>query len=156
MEERFEMIVMSDSHGNMDAVYGVKAMHTECSTFIHCGDSEVLKSRMEGIVTVAGNRDWPLEYPLEEILEIGRHRIYITHGHTLRVNATLELLAEKAASLQCDIACFGHTHRYTDTTLNGIRLLNPGSLLRNKDGSPPCYMKLVLDEDDIYTERKLW
>ena len=48
-----------------------------------------------------------------------------------------------------DIVCYGHTHIAADETVDGIRLINPGSLWRSRDGRGPSYALLNIDGDTV-------
>ena len=65
---------------------------------------------------------------------------------------------EKSFGIQidslCDIVCFGHTHVAYLDQVDGITLLNPGSLSHSRDGKPCSYAILDINEDDVQVEFK--
>ena len=59
----------------------------------------------------------------------------ITHGHMLDVGHDLQRIYYKVLEENCIGAFFGHTHRSVYLDMDGIYLMNPGSLSRPRDGS---------------------
>ena len=75
-------------------------------------------------------------------------RVFYCHGHKYRVKSGLEQLAEEAKRRDCDVALYGHTHTPLITQMDGITLINPGSLRYNVgEGGSYCY--LVVHKDKI-------
>lgn len=75
---------------------------------------------------VEGNNDDYGEYPKNLILPIGEHKIFLTHGHLDMMFGRYEMIAKKAKSFGCDIACFGDTHIPFAKVIDGVTCLNPG------------------------------
>ena len=65
-----------------------------------------------------------------------------------------EQLVNRAKELNCDIVCFGHTHVSFLDRVDGVTLVNPGSLSHSRDGKPCSYAILDINEDDIQVEFK--
>lgn len=154
MNKKIKIVLVSDNHGQREGLEYVRTAHSDADYFFHCGDTELPPYELHGFAVVQGNNDYYGTYPMRKILEIGSHRIMLVHGHRDVIFGHYEMLADKAAALGCDIACFGHSHIYHDSEVNGVRLLNPGSIWRNRDGSQPSYMIVTLDGDRILAERK--
>ena len=108
---------------------------------------------LKGFACVRGNQDYDPELPMRLRLTIGSHHILLTHGHHELFMGSTAGLVQRAKEAGCDIVCFGHTHVYTDKTVRGVRLLNPGSIWHCRDATPPCYMVLELDGSEVYAER---
>lgn len=147
-----EIVLVSDNHGLEDVIDELHNKYPITDYFIHCGDSEMPKYRLEGFAAVMGNNDYYGEYPMHLILEIGSHRIYVCHGHRDMIYGHFEMLAAHAKEHGCDIACFGHTHIPFDQVIDGVHLLNPGSIWRNRDGSEPSYMIIHLNGDKVFAD----
>lgn len=154
MQKPITIVLASDSHMARAPLEYVRKAHPEADYFLYCGDSELPRQAMEGWAAVRGNNDSYGEYPEELILKIGGHQIYMTHGHMDMIWHKYDQLAAKAKRKGCDICCFGHTHVYYDGELNGVRMLNPGSMRYNRDRSPSCYMLVTLDGSDVCVQRK--
>ena len=59
-------------------------------------------------------------------------KILLTHGHLYDVRTTFERLVHLALELGCDYVLYGHTHIQRIDVVDGITLINPGSLLDDK------------------------
>ena len=101
------------------------------------------------IYSVRGNCDTEVEQMVLDFpvmadygfFEIGGKSIYCSHGHVYNENHLPPLK-------QGDIFMHGHTHVLQVKKVNGITILNPGSVSIPKEGNPPTYAVL---EDDVFT-----
>ncbi len=153
MGQTCRIIIVSDNHGDTASLKELKNLYPDADYFLHLGDSEMNDYDLEGFVCVRGNNDWDTDFPEYQTVNAGGHRIFMCHGNRDMYTGHYERLAEKARSRGCDIACFGHTHIYHDSELNGVRLLNPGSIRYTRDGSEPSYMEMILDEEGVHVQR---
>ena len=160
-EEKMKMkiILMSDSHDNKDAMDYVRRCYKDADLFVHCGDCLLpsFSPRMKGFLTVAGNMDKTLGYPEEETLEQGPFRILITHSDQVLQGEKpdYKALARYAKERGFNTVFFGHTHTYCDRSEDGVRLLNPGSVWKSRDGSPTTLMEIELTDTDLITKKVL-
>ena len=153
MDERYEIIIVSDNHGMSMPLYDLLSQYPDADYFFHLGDSEMPYGANSLFACVRGNNDWDPEYPDELFLTIGKFRFFLTHGHLYGCSYSLDPMKTIAKRKECDIVCFGHTHVYMDYTEDGVRFLNPGSIRANRDGSEPSYMHVVINGDQISVER---
>lgn len=65
------------------------------------------------------------------------------------VKTTLSRLAKRAKELDCRIALYGHTHEARESEIDGVTLINPGTLSRYADKS---YSYLVIN-DGKFTQK---
>ena len=134
--------VLSDSHGQIPDWSVIDQKLGRVDMLIHCGDGyrdgqDIAHYLNKPIVQVLGNNDF-CEGSQEEIINIMRYKILVSHGHYHGVRHERERLASYAASQGASIACFGHTHRYEYTLANNIHLFNPGNLtptVRQQEGT---------------------
>lgn len=147
-----KIILVSDSHGKDEALDKVLETYPDADAFVHCGDIETYPECYPQFITVRGNNDIYYDYPEEQTLHIAGHGIYITHSHHFMYTHRLEQMEEKAKSLDCDIVFYGHTHIAADDEVNGVRLINPGSLWRSRDGRGPSYAIVDLDSYHVDVE----
>ena len=152
--KEIELVVCSDSHGDKQCLEFLRHTYSTSDYFIHCGDSELYPYELEGFVSVQGNNDFFHVYPNFKVLQIADHTIYLCHGNREIVASDYTLLAERAKSMQCDIALCGHTHIPYDAEIDGVRCLNPGSLRRNRDGSAPSYYVVSFIGSSISVQKK--
>lgn len=143
-----KIAVISDSHGCNNEIDYVLKNESDADLFLHCGDICVDQDVYSNIVTVCGNNDY-YDYPLERIINLKSHRILMLHSHTVSYFNREQLLVEKAHKHDCDIVCFGHTHVALHKEIEGVHLVNPGSLYCSRDGRSISYAIITIDQDDI-------
>lgn len=143
--ETLKIVVMSDSHGCNEELEYVINKEKNTDLWLHCGDICVPSHIYNKVVVVRGNNDL-YNYPIERIINVPGHRILMLHSHTLPFMAREEALLQRAEENKCDIVLFGHTHIPYLKKVNGVTLLNPGSLYHNRDGSDISYAVLRVDE----------
>ena len=140
-----KILVMSDSHGRRDLVKKCIEQHPDVQAVFHLGD---VTSDMKGMeesfpairfYCVRGNCDFGSDVPLERIVTLDGTRMLLTHGHAHGVNYSVTHLVGIAKQKDVKIALFGHTHVPFNKYLDGIYVLNPGSLAYPRDSSRPSY-----------------
>ena len=142
-------VVCSDNHGNERILKNIRKKHPDACAYIHCGDSEMRPEDLDGFVSVRGNCDYYSGYEDMQVVKINDDlKILVIHSHKQNLNR-LKQLCELAHQNDCQMVCYGHTHRYHVTKENDIILVNPGSLRYNRDGTPISYA-LVYYEDDHF------
>lgn len=145
-----KIVVMSDSHTYDDRVEDIIRKNPDAAAFLHCGDLESDTRRFPNVYFVKGNNDWGPDMPKECVLRFNGVGIYMIHSERFYMDRR-KRVAEKAKENDCQIAIYGHTHMVDDCQVDGIRLLNPGSLFYNRDGSPIGYYVIDIDENGSYT-----
>jgi hypothetical protein len=102
---------------------------------IHAGDLADLtvlwdlRAVCRDVRAVWGNMDPEevrLELPYKDIITVGSYRIGIMHGFG-HPDSLIERLKEEFADDKVDAVIFGHAHRPTNETQDGILYFNPGS-----------------------------
>jgi len=96
---------------------------------------------------VRGNGDINFSIPGAMVLEFpadGRavRKLFLTHGHSYRLEEGFTSLAATARTNGAEAALFGHTHVPHCEMLNGIFLLNPGSVGRPRSKVGPTFAVL--------------
>ena len=149
-----KIVLLSDNHRDLYSIQYIQKKYADLAYRVHCGDNCLRPEQMQGFTAVAGNMDF-WDYPPEIILEIEGHRILVLHGNMLfpSYRPDHDLLAAFAKQQGCDTVFYGHTHLYYDGTVNGVRMLNPGSIYRNRDESPRCFMEVEITKDAITAKR---
>ena len=150
-----KLLILSDSHGGSDAIALIlKAERENIDALIFLGDGlrdlELALTKYPRLRTyaVAGNCDFFSRLAKAQLVELGCHRILITHGHYHYVSVGIRDLAEEAKANGCDIAMFGHTHRpLLDENDPELTVLNPGSLsFPRQEGRRPSYALMEYGE----------
>jgi putative phosphoesterase len=80
--------------------------------------------------------DWGSTAKFLDTLVLEKKRILFVHGHTFHVKQSTDLILSEAQLLGADVALFGHTHVAMTDYVDGIHLLNPGSVSLPRYGNP--------------------
>lgn len=150
-----KILVVSDTHRKDDNLERVIKEQAPLDMLIHLGDAEGSEYAIAKWVNedcrlemVMGNNDFFSALDREIELELGPHRVLLTHGHYYNVSLGVEKLYEEAMERGCDIAMYGHTHRPFLDVRGDVTILNPGSLsYPRQEGRKPSYMIIHMDED---------
>lgn len=148
------IVVVSDSHGKNSRLDEVLQLYPNADMYLHCGDIETDEAHYPMYQTVQGNNDYFYDYPQQLMLNVENHKILIMHGNQFPYMHRLERMAAHAKKAGCDVFCYGHTHVAALEQIDGVMLLNPGSLWRSRDGRGPSYAILDIDEQSIHAEIK--
>ncbi len=156
-----KVLIISDTHGHEENLKKVLEREGMPDHVIHLGDSEDSGIHMRKMLDcplhiVAGNCDFFSDLPKVAIVELGGHRIMLTHGHYHYVSVGTRDLLEEAKVNGCDIVMFGHTHRpFFDQSDSEVTVLNPGSLsFPRQEGRRPGYMMMEIKEDGTVEYRQ--
>lgn len=141
-----KIVIVSDSHTLTKPLDMILEKHEDADYFLHCGDICLPPDEYPRFITVAGNNDY-YDYPLELTLNLGKHRLIMFHSHLISYFKREERMIELAKKNDCDIVCYGHTHVAYYEVKAGIHILNPGSLYHARDGRPPSYAILYINDE---------
>ncbi|MCI6857837.1 MAG: metallophosphoesterase [Eubacterium sp.] len=147
------ILVISDSHGRNDDVEGVIEQVGKIDMLIHCGDVERGDDYIRSLVDcpvhlVAGNNDYNLDLPSQDIFHIGDYKVWVVHGHMYHVYRGVERLRKKALEDGIDIVMFGHTHKPYIEIGEDLTILNPGSLSYPRQADRrPTFLIMEIDEE---------
>lgn len=144
-----KVILMSDSHGRNSRIDEILELHPDADAYFHCGDIECDEFYYPNIRTVCGNNDYYDCYPEKMVFQLGNHRILMMHSHRCYYSKRFEHMAQLAKEAGCDTVFYGHTHVASDKVVNGVRLINPGSLYYSRDGRPISYCVITIEDEMI-------
>ena len=150
-----KILVVSDTHRKDDNLKLVLSEECPLDMLIHLGDAEGSEHFIPDWVNpecrmemVLGNNDFFSRLDREREIDIAGHKAFITHGHYYGVSMGPEGLVDEAKSRGCDIAMYGHTHRPFLDVIDGVTVLNPGSLsYPRQEGRRLSYMIIHVDAD---------
>ena len=150
-----KILVVRDTHRKDDNLKLVLSEECPLDMLIHLGDAEGSEHFIPDWVNpecrmemVLGNNDFFSRLDREREIDIAGHKAFITHGHYYGVSMGPEGLVDEAKSRGCDIAMYGHTHRPFLDVIDGVTVLNPGSLsYPRQEGRRPSYMIIHVDAD---------
>lgn len=155
-----QFCVFSDTHNNYPAVRDILLSHPDSDQYIFCGDGEYdikhfLREYPEyepKLIRVRGNCDFDQTLPLSVELPLPYgHKMLILHGHHHFVYDYMGNLPSVAKRCGADIVVFGHIHTRVDCTVDGVRLFNPGSAAKPRDGLPASFGLIDVLESGILT-----
>jgi len=147
-----KILVISDTHGRTKYLEKILPKVKPVDYLFHLGDVGRDADYIEVIAEcpcafVAGNNDFYSDLPTERLPKIEDTRFFMTHGHNYYVNAYKTLVAKMAKEKGADVALFGHTHVPFQEEIDGVLVLNPGSLsLPRQEDHYPTYMILYVSE----------
>ena len=128
-----KVLVISDSHGNVNRAFTAHTRSEPVDIVIHLGDgsadADMLREALDvPVINVAGNCDPGSNAPRELVWECEGKRILLTHGDAYQVKSGLSRLRQRAEEIGVDAVLFGHTHQGVLENYSGLLLINPGSL----------------------------
>ncbi len=147
------LVVISDTHGSGKGIEKMRSILAENDFIVHLGDGfsearTLIGDYPEKAYACLGNCDVFSPLPDEGILEVERVKILYCHGHKYGVKSTLARLAQEAKKRDCDVALYGHTHTARIDEIDGVMLVNPGSL-RYCAGEGGSYAYLVINGEKV-------
>lgn len=149
------LLITSDSHRNTLALKRAIEKAKPFDAFIFLGDVEddydEVTMYLAGIHTYAvrGNNDYGSMLAQTAAVEIGGHRFLLTHGHRYGLWNGYDALASAAEQNRCRVALFGHTHCRHFSEEKGIYLFNPGSVALPRDGQPPSFGVITIENGKL-------
>jgi len=127
--------VISDSHGDINAVKKAIESMGKVDIIVHLGDfykdaQKVSQETGKNIIYVKGNCDFSSTVECDRIINVENKKVLCTHGHNYNVKHDYTTLYFKALEDNVDLVLFGHTHFPEVFENNNIMFVNPGSLSR--------------------------
>lgn len=143
--------VISDTHGKTETAVNIYKKLEHVDMIIHLGDlasdAKLLESVLHtDVISVKGNMDGSYSKGDFNILETEYGKIYLAHGHMENVKVSPQTILYRAMEEGCKAAIFGHTHIPYYDEVQGIYLLNPGSLTLPKGGHQASYAMVNTSE----------
>ena len=146
--------VFSDSHGYSDNMLTVlKQQQPDELIFLGDGELDLLPVRKQypGLIIhqVQGNCDTNSSARLTRIIQSGRKKIFICHGHTFGIKNNLDSLVDTAFASEADVLLYGHTHIPCTDYRMAMEIMNPGSIGNVPD---PTYGVLEINGYNVKTK----
>lgn len=139
--------IFSDTHGNRTELKKAHGIMRDSDLIIHAGDGTtdmmVFPEFMNKIHAVSGNCDGNFCLDRELVLQVEDCNIFVTHGDLYGVKSGLQVLANRASALGCNVCIYGHNHTKNVQTINDVLMINPGTLSRYATTKSMCF--LVID-----------
>ncbi|GFI68255.1 putative metallophosphoesterase MG207 [Lachnospiraceae bacterium] len=153
MRTFMKVLIVSYTHRRNDNYIRVLEKVAPVDLVIHCGDiegSEYLIAERAGcpVHMVVGNNDFFSDLPREKEFEIGKYKVWLTHGHNYYVSMSNENIKHEARMREVDIVMYGHTHKPVVDIDCGVTAVNPGSLtFPRQEGKRPSFIIMDLDKN---------
>ncbi|MGN0405461.1 MAG: metallophosphoesterase family protein [Bariatricus sp.] len=155
------ILIVSDTHGRHSAFDKALKEAGKIDALIHLGDTEGGEDYIEAVCgcpsyILAGNNDFFSDSLREMEIMFGTKRAFMSHGHYYYVSLGPERIIEEGKMRNADIVMFGHTHKPFLENIDGMTVLNPGSLsYPRQEGRKGSYIIMEIDEDsDVKCEIK--
>lgn len=145
-----KLLIVSDTHKRNENYFEVLGRERP-DMVIHCGDAEGSEYALTEaadcpVQIVLGNNDFFSYLPRELMLDIGKYKVWVTHGHNYYVSMGSENIKREAVARGADIVLYGHTHRPVIDVGGQVTAVNPGSLsYPRQEGKRPSYALMELD-----------
>ncbi|MBC3889340.1 YfcE family phosphodiesterase [Acetobacterium paludosum] len=147
--------VMSDSHGNFEALEKALNEMGQVDVIIHLGDyvEDALHLRTLTNIPIhilKGNLDFYAKegsMDLETIL--GGFRFFACHGHKYGVKGDLNRLYHAGMERNAQVILFGHTHQAFIEDDGQTVIMNPGSVGAARMGDPESYGIITIENGEI-------
>ena len=135
------ILLVSDSHGDNDAIDELITRWPDVDLYLHAGDSETDPRSIYPFRVVRGNCDYSYEMPDEIIIPLPFGKVLMRHKK--------EVSHERLKKDNIKVVLFGHTHIPECIKKDDIAYINPGSLCYPRSIYDRTYMILETDKYDI-------
>lgn len=130
------VLVISDTHGDTLRAFTAHTRSEPVDTVIHLGDgstdADVLRDILDiPVINVAGNCDPGSNAPRERVWECEGKKLLLSHGDAYQVKSGLARIRQRAGETGADAVLFGHTHQSLHENIDGLLLINPGTLAQH-------------------------
>jgi len=155
--------IISDTHIPSRASHvpsWVRERVRDADHVIHAGDFDTrdalatVEDLASGLTAVSGNMDRRLDLPVVDTVEIGGVEFVVTHGTGSKTGYE-ERVAKTVRDHASDgptVGVAGHTHEPLDETVDGVRLLNPGSATGAAPATRTSMLTVQVDDGELDVE----
>lgn len=138
------ILLVSDTHGNNEALDILKVMYPKMDLYLHAGDSESDAFSIEPFRSVKGNCDYFGDFLNYLVIPTPYGNLFMQH----RPIPNSQLMKEYDVKI---FVC-GHTHVRQHLVENGIVYINPGAIAFARDKYYYSYAILDIDEKNVKVE----
>ena len=156
-----KILIVSDTHGRHSAFDKALKEAGKIDALVHLGDTEGGEDYIEAVCgcpayVLAGNNDFFSDNLREMEVVFGTKKAFMTHGHYYYVSLGPERIIEEGKMRNADIVMFGHTHKPFLEMIDGMIVLNLGSLsYPRQEGRKGSYIMMEIEPDcDVKCEIK--
>lgn len=135
------ILLISDSHGNNEAVDELIVKWPDVDLYLHAGDSESHPSSIYPFRVVRGNCDYSFDMQEELLIPTEFGNILVRHKK--------EVTQKRLEKDNIKVFIYGHTHVPECVKRKGVAFINPGSLAYPRSEYGQTYMILELSKENI-------
>ena len=136
-----KILLVSDTHGNNEALDYLLKQYPNMDLYIHCGDSESDEFSIYPYRSVRGNCDYVGDFPMHLIIPTPMGNMLVQH----RPNPDVSLLRNN----DIKIFTYGHTHQRRFNEESGLYIINPGAISFARDKYDYSYCILNIEEGKL-------
>ena len=136
-----KILLVSDSHGDYQALDQLAAKYPNINLYLHAGDSEQDEFSIKPFISVRGNCDHYYDFPNYLVIPSPFGNIYVQHTPYVSKSVINEHNAK--------IVIHGHTHVRRNETKNGILFINPGAISYARDKFNGSYAIIEIDNKNV-------
>jgi len=139
-----KLLVFSDTHGNITSLNAVMNWAKDhippndvicCAAFLGDGISDLSRAaETTGFYcdwkVVSGNNDYRTQMPEAAVFDFCDYRFFMCHGHRHSLYGGFHSLIAAGRNSQANVVLYGHTHVPFYKNIDGLLLINPGSVGR--------------------------
>lgn len=146
--------IVSDSHGMFGGMQVMVDRSPQVSVWIHGGDycedgDDLAVYAGVPVYAVRGNNDyWNHQCPDSRVVTVGGVSITAIHGHQW-YSGRLSHLSALGKKNHSSLVVFGHTHRMCLEEVEGITIVNPGSISLPRDSKKGTYAVCAIENSHI-------
>ncbi len=140
------ILLVSDSHGNCEALDKLLKKYPNMDLYLHAGDLEADEQSIRPFDCVKGNCDHYSRLPERRIIHTPYGALLMTHLPYLPLSIAKEYNVK--------IFIYGHTHRRKFELVDGIYYINPGAISFPRDGFDLSYAIVEITPEKVDVEFK--
>ena len=139
-----KILLVSDSHGNNEALDLLVKTYPNMDLYLHAGDSESDEYSIYPFRAVRGNCDYFGDFNEYLIIPTPYGHMYVQH----RPHPNADLMR----NYKVKIFVYGHTHVRKFIDEDGIITINPGAITFARDGNEGSYAIVDITNDKVNVE----
>ena len=136
-----KILLVSDSHGDYEALEQLYKKYPNMDLYLHAGDSEQDEWSLKPFISVRGNCDHYYDFQNFLVIPSPYGNIYVQHTPYVSKSVINEHNAK--------IVIHGHTHTRRNEKVNGILFINPGAISYARDKYDGSYAILNIDKNNV-------
>lgn len=141
-----KILVVSDSHGNHEALEKILLENQNVDLYLHAGDSLENPYSLRPYISVKGNCDYDVNLLTSIKLKTPYGYLYMQHHPYFNQ----PVIYDK----KIKIFIYGHTHIKEFKKIGDCYFINPGSISYSRDSEGPTYCILTINENQVQCDFK--